>query len=411
MAIKRKIRETDMKVLYIATSFPKPDNGSTIYTDLAEALVANGHYMTVVVAEEKKHTNKTYITKERRCEVLRVRTGNYYDVSFLKKGITFVTMEYIIKLAIKKHLKQNSYDVVLFESPPVTNAGIVKYAKKLFKAKSYLMLKDIFPQNAVDIGVIKNNSLIYKFFHLKEKSLYKHADIIGTMSQGNRNYVLKHNLEVNPEKVEIFPNTKKIVNRVKDITEYTIRYKYNIPLESTVFLFGGNMGKPQGTPLLCEAINQLKDRKDIFFLLIGRGTERENIRKYLEENQCKNALQIDNLPRNEYERVLRESDVGLVLLDHRFTIPNYPSRILAYMEYAKPVVVATDKHTDFKELIEKSNCGLWSYSENVNEFCKNIIYITEGKQLRKEMGNNGRVYMKKYFDVNRSVGILEKHFN
>lgn len=399
-----------MKVLYIATSFPKPEKGSTIYTDLAETLVAKGHHVTVVVSEEKKHTDKTYITQERGCNVLRVKTGNYYDVSFIEKGITFVTMEYSIKLAIKKYLKQHSYDVVLFESPPVTNAGIVRYAKRLFNAKSYLMLKDIFPQNAVDIGVIKKNSLIYKFFYMKEKNLYKYADIIGTMSEGNRQYVLKHNPEVNEGKVELFPNTKKIIERVDDITEYTMREKYNIPLESTVFLFGGNMGKPQGTSLLCEAINQLKDRKDIFFLLIGRGTERENIRKYLEENKCSNALQIDNLPRDEYERVLRESDVGLVLLDHRFTIPNYPSRILAYMEYAKPVVVATDRNTDFKELVEESKCGLWSCSDDVNKFCENIIYVTEKVEGRKEMGNSGRVYMEEKFDVSRSVNILEKHF-
>lgn len=400
----------NMKILYIATSFPKPEKGSTIYTDLVETLVAKGHHVTVVVSEEKKHTDKTYMTEERGCNVLRVKTGNYYDVSFIEKGITFVTMEYSIKLAIKKYLIQNSYDVVLFESPPVTNAGIVKYAKKLFGAKSYLMLKDIFPQNAVDIGVIKQNSLIYRFFHMKEKNLYKYADIIGTMSEGNRQYLLRHNLEVNQDKVELFPNTKKIIDRVEEVTEYTAREKYNIPLGSTVFLFGGNMGKPQGTPVLCEAINRLKGRKDIFFLLIGRGTERENIRKYLEENRCSNALQIDNLPRDEYERVLRESDVGLVLLDYRFTIPNYPSRILAYMEYAKPVVVATDRNTDFKELIEESQCGLWSCSEEVNKFCENIIYMAENLEVRKAMGNNGRVYMEENFDVSQSVNILENHF-
>lgn len=399
-----------MNVLYIATSFPSPQKGSTIYTDLAEALVENGHKLTVVVSEERKNTRKTYWSNERGCEVLRVKTGNLYDVSFIEKGITIISLEYILKLAIKKYLSNRQYDLILYESPPVTNCGIVKYAKKVFKAKTYLMLKDIFPQNAVDIGIIKKNSLSYKVFKRKEESLYKISDVIGCMSDGNKEYVLKHNPKINTEKVIVFPNTKKINKLVRKTDEkINLREKYNIPLNSTVFIFGGNMGKPQGTELLCKAINKLKDNKDIFFLLVGRGTERENIRNYINDNKCTNVLQMDNLPRNEYEEMVKQCDVGLVLLDYRFTIPNYPSRVLSYMEYGMPVLAATDNNTDFNKLIINSNCGLWCCSDDVDAFCNNIVKISNNNELRNYMGIKGREYLEKNFSVDKSVKLIESY--
>lgn len=401
----------EMNVLYIATSFPSPKKGSTIYTDLAEALVKNGHKLTVVVSEERKNTKETYWSKERGCDVLRVRTGNLYDVSFIEKGITVLSLEYILKLAIKKYLSNKKFDLILYESPPVTNCGIVKYAKKKFNAKTYLMLKDIFPQNAVDIGIMKKNSFAYKMFKKKEENLYNISDVIGCMSEGNKRYVLEHNSSINPEKVIIFPNTKKINSLNKIENNMDLRKKYNIPLDSIVFIFGGNMGKPQGTELLCNAINKLKDNKDIFFLLVGRGTERENIKKFIENNKCTNVLQMDNLPRNEYEKMVKQCDVGLVLLDHRFTIPNYPSRILAYMEYAMPVIAATDRNTDFKELIEESDCGLWCCSDNIEEFCNNIITISKSKEFRKNKGDNGREYLEKNFSVSVSINLIEEYAN
>lgn len=400
-----------MKVLYIATSFPKPTKGSSIYTDLAEALVNNGHELVVMVTEERRNTKVTSWGKERGANVLRVRTGNVYDVSFIEKGLSILTNEYIMKFAIKKYLSNMNFDLILYESPPVTNCGIVKYAKKKFNAKTYLMLKDIFPQNAVDIGVMKKNSIIFKLFQKKEQKLYSISDTIGCMSEGNREYVLKHNPNIIESKVEIFPNTKKIQpfnEREKDIS---LRKKYNIPLNSTVFIFGGNMGKPQGTELLCQAINILKKYDSIFFLLVGRGTERTNIRKFLKDNKCVNALQIDNIPRDEYEMVVKESDVGLVLLDHRFTIPNYPSRILAYMEYAIPVVAATDANTDFKDLIIESNCGVWSNSADLKGFCENVKKMADDKVLRYSMGLSGRRYIENNLYIERSVKILEKNIN
>ena len=188
-----------------------------------------------------------------------------------------------------------------------------------------------------------------------------------------------------------------------------MRERFGIPKEACVFLFGGNMGRPQYIDLLCEAIKGCKNEKDMYFLFIGRGTDRYKLEQTIKENDINNALVIENLPRNEYEQITKECDVGLIVLDPRFTIPNYPSRILSYMEYAKPVLAATDKVTDIKELIEEADCGEWVWSGDVQSFIDKAKEMSKSKRL-STMGANGRKYLEDKFNVKHSVEILENHF-
>ena len=183
-----------MKILYIATSFPKESKGATIYTDLAEALNQKGHEITVAVSEQKRNQSATTLETERGFKVLRAVVGDYYDVNIIKKGIVTVLLPFIMKKEIKKYLGKEKFDVVLFETPPITNAGVVSWAKKHFKCKSYLMLKDIFPQNGLDLGMLGSGiigKIIFNYFKYKEKLLYKTADVIGCMSEGNKKYLKK----------------------------------------------------------------------------------------------------------------------------------------------------------------------------------------------------------------------------
>jgi glycosyltransferase involved in cell wall biosynthesis len=188
-----------------------------------------------------------------------------------------------------------------------------------------------------------------------------------------------------------------------------MRHKYSIPQNACVFLFGGNMGKPQYVDLLSQAITDCKNDKEIFFIFVGRGTERYKLENTIKSESITNARVIDNLPRHQYEQITKESDVGLIILDPRFTIPNYPSRILSYMEYSKPVIAATDKATDLKELIEKAECGEWVWSGDIDKFVETIRRFSKSL-LHKEMGSNGRNYLEEKLSLKSSVDILEKHF-
>jgi len=403
-----------MKILYIATSFPEPEKGATIYTDLAEELYNDGHQITVVVSEQTRNLSHNRLKKERGVDVLRVVVGNYYDVNFIAKGIVMVLLPFRMKRGISKFFKNKNFDLILFEAPPVTNAGIVSWAKKKFGCSSFLMMKDIFPQNAVDLGLMKKKSIIYNYFKKKEKDLYHSADIIGCMSKANRNYILKHNKELDSDNIVLFPNTKRVINKTVDdellSDNSTLREKYEIPLNACVFLFGGNMGRPQYIDLLVDAIVNLREDKAIYFMFVGRGTDRHLLEEAIVSHNIKNAKVVPNLPRDEYEKITELADVGIIVLDPRFTIPNYPSRILSYMEYAKPVLAATDMATDIRETINDAKCGRWIHSKDHDGFIEQIRAMASSDNL-KELGMNGRTYLEEQFSIKDSVKFFERFDN
>lgn len=400
--------QNPIRILYIATSFPEPDKGATIYTDLAEALYEEGHEITVAVSEQRKNRSVTSVAEERGFRVLRIVVGDYYDVGLIKKGIVTTCLPYIMRREIKKKLGSEAFDLILFETPPITNINVVNWAQNHFRCSSYLMLKDIFPQNAADLGILKQKGILFKYYKKLEKKLYRQSTYIGCMSIGNREYILKENSWLDASGVFVFPNTKKIADSYQ-CSRRSVRPAYGIPDSACCFMFGGNMGRPQNIPLLAEAVSRFAGREDIFFVFVGRGTERRILEKITGDGQIKNALILDNLPREDYEQLLKECDVGLITLDPRFTIPNYPSRILSYMEYGKPVIAATDRVTDIRQLIEESLCGKWCCSDSIEDFVLIIESLAADEEQRTLMGVNGRQYLEKNFDVKRSVELLINH--
>ncbi|MGU8502527.1 glycosyltransferase family 4 protein [Clostridium perfringens] len=396
-----------MNILYLTISNIDLNNPG-IYSDLIKSIVNKGHNVTVVSAREKKFLKETTFSTEDGIKVLRVKVGNQFGVNFIKKGINTLLIERQFKNAIKKYLDDEEFDLVLYATPPVTLVGAIEYCKNKYKCNSYLMLKDIFPQNAVDIGLFKENGIIHKIFRNKEKKLYKISDYIGCMSNANKEYILRHNCFLKRNNVELFPNT---INPSNVLENKKLNYKevYGLNKEALIFVFGGNLGKPQGLDFLMKGIKSLEDYKEAQFLIVGSGSEKEKIKIFSEET--KNVKFIEKLPKKEYENLIKDCDVGILSLDHRFTIPNYPSRILSYMDKSMPIFACTDNNTDIKELIEiKARCGKWCYSDDINEFKRCVKYFCNNKEILGEFGINGRNYLENNFNVKNSIEILESHF-
>lgn len=400
----------EMNIFYLTTSFPRVPDGNTIYTDLAEALLKRGHKVTVCVADQKVKQKSEQIF-ERGINQVRIKIPKYYNVSFIRKGISILLQPIFLKRVIKKIIKTSRIDVILYEAPPISNVSIVNWLKKRTKGKAYLMLKDIFPQNAVDLGIIKKDSLIHLYFRNKEKKLYKVSDFIGCMSEKNMDYILQNNQSLDnlDNKVKYFPNTKS-VKTYQNFNVDNIRDKYNIPTKATVFIFGGNMGVPQYMEIHKKTLIKYKDNKNAFFVFVGRGNEKIVIENTIKKYDIKNVLLLDEIHRDEYESLVISSDVGLITLNPLFTIPNYPSRILSYMEYSKPIIAATDSITDIKDLITKSNCGYWVDSSNFEGYY-NLIDKMIKDQNKANLGKMGHEYFLKNFTVDKSVEYLERHIS
>lgn len=393
----------------ISSEYPNTKKSSNIYTDLAEALQKEGYNVTVVITEESKNIKRTQVFKENNIEVLRVKVGNLYNVGLLEKGITFIKSGFLVKNAISKFLVKKRFDLILFMSQPITIATTVKWAMKKYKCPSYLMMKDIFPQNGVDIGIIRQNSLIYLYFKWKERKLYKTATTIGCMSEKNKKYLLEHNSYLDEDKMELFPNTQKIGAIIRKETNYRLRRKYNIPEDTVLAVYGGNLGKPQGVEFFKEVLQRYRNAKDISFLIIARGTEKENLYQYIDNTKMKNVYKFDLMPREDYQEMLTECDIGLIFLDKRFTIPNYPSKVLAYFNLGIPVMAATDENNDFKDMLEQSNSGFWAKAGNIDDYTKKMGELIKAKELRQKMGSNGRKYMEENFTLEKSVEIINNY--
>ena len=230
------------------------------------------------------------------------------------------------------------------------------------------------------------------------------------MSQANIDYLLKHNTELLPENVELCPNCIDV--RDMSLSEQErgeMRDKYGIPRDKKVYVYGGNLGKPQGIPFIIECLKSQENNKDAFFLIVGDGTEYGKLERYFEESNPTNMMLMKRLPKDDYDRMIAACDVGLIFLDHRFTIPNFPSRLLAYMQAGLPIIAATDPNTDVGKVIEDGGFGWWCESNDVDAFSR-CVYASLETEL-KLLGKNGYEYLKKNYSSEIAyktiVGFLE----
>lgn len=395
-----------MNVLFLTIGQIPNLTDETVHIDVIRALRKAGHSVAVLCTREKRLGLDTELVTEDGVKILRLKIGNITRCSMIEKGINTILIERNFINAIKKYYIKDKFDLVIYNTPPITLGGVVKFCKKHFKCKSYLMLKDIFPQNAVDIGLMSTTGikgLLYKLFRHKELVLYRNSDRIGCMSQGNVEYLLKHNPFIDKNIVEIFPNAVFNIRKQQPKNK-EILTKYGIDDQKLTFIYGGNLGKPQGLDFLVEGIKSCKDI-DAHFIIVGSGSEKTRIFQLLKN--ASNVSTLEHLPSEDYNTLCSSCDVGMVMLDKRFTIPNYPSRMLSYMENAMPIFACTDKATDVKELLEESDCGKWCYSGSLEDFVNNIKWFVDNKDKLDNMGQNGRDYMEKYFNTDICVERLE----
>ena len=400
-----------MNILFLTLGKLYNLKSSDIYSDLMECFIQHGHQVFIVTPYERSMGKSTEYYEEDGAHFLAVKTLNIQKTNIIEKGLGTLLIGWQYKQAIKKYLKDIKVDLVTYSTPPITLAGVVDYVKARYGAKSYLQLKDIFPQNALDIGLMSESGLkglIYRNFRKKEKELYEVSDFIGCMSSANVQYVLAHNPEVSADKVGVCPNSIAL-RQHPEVDRTAIRQKYGLPTDKPVFLYGGNLGKPQGIDYLISCLKSVSNRPDCHFLIVGSGTEAHKVDEYLQQEKPANISKIVFLPKEEYYRVVASCDIGLIFLDHRFTIPNFPSRLLPYMEYKMPVICATDVNTDIKDVVVDNGFGFWCESRDAVDFdvCVNRMLNSDYIQ----MGEKGYKYLKSHYLVGNAYELIMKQIN
>lgn len=395
-----------MNILFLTLSDFDSYNKRNIYCDLLCEFIRNGHEVYCISPAERRTGVETHFRENRH--LLKLKIGNTQKTNIIEKGISTLMIEPQFIAAVKKYFADVKFDLVLYSTPPITLAKTVQYVKKRDGAKTYLLLKDIFPQNAVDIGMMQKTGLkglLYRFFRNKEKKLYALSDRIGCMSPANVEFVVKHNPQVDAGIVEVCPNSVEPMDLSVSARERAaMREKYGIPQDKRVFVYGGNLGKPQGIPFLMECLKACAEDEKAYFLVVGDGTEYGKLEAFFQQEQLPNAKLLRRLPKEDYDRLVAACDVGLIFLDHRFTIPNFPSRLLSYMQARLPVLCATDPNTDIGRIARDNGFGWWCESTSAADFCS-LVNRAEQADLTA-MGDNAWAYLLKEYTVQAGYQII-----
>ena len=400
---------------------PANINSRGIYPDLLRKFRDEGFEVYIVMPHERSLGKPTELRDENGVHILGVKSLNLQKTTTIEKGIGQILVESQYKSAIKKYLNDVKFDLILYSTPPITFPKVIAFLKKQnLHAITYLLLKDIFPQNAVDLGMMAKTGVkgqLYKFFRNKERKMYELSDYIGCMSPANVDFLLKHNPEIDAKRVEVAPNSIDLayglqLNSLEDegqqqAASLSIRKKHDLPIDKPIFIYGGNLGKPQGIDYLIKCLDANKNRKDCYFVVVGSGTEYPRLEAWYNANLNLNVKLMKGLPKADYDLLVHSCDVGMIFLDHRFTIPNYPSRLLSYLEYKMPVVCATDVNTDIGKLAEENGYGYWCESVKPEDFTALVDKMLASDMIA--MGERGYEFLKQNYLVEHTYNAIMRH--
>lgn len=393
-------RRHTMNVLFLTIAFPDLKEGANLYGDLALELAARGHAVHVAALLERKHGKDSYLAVQRGVQVLHVASGDLFDVGFVRKGLTTLALEGDFRRALRRTWPGVHFDLVLSHTPPITFVGLIEDLKRRQGSSTYLILRDIFPQNAVDLGVLRKG-IAHGYFRRVERRLYAVSDRIGCLSPANVEWVRRDG--VPSGKLELLPNWRK----VKEDPAPGPDFRREWGLEGKFLaVFGGVLGVAQELEFLLELARDCRDREEIAFVVVGEGNQKASLREIATREGLQNVQFRDRLSSSDFALLIRQADVGLVNLNRRFTIPNYPSKVLDYFEARLPVLAALDRATDFGKMLDESGGGLWSLTGDLPSYRRNLDRLVADAALRQEMGHRGRAYLEQHFTVERAVDAI-----
>jgi glycosyltransferase involved in cell wall biosynthesis len=379
-----------------------------------EEFAGHGHNVYVVSSVEKRFGIGTYLSLYNGINVLRVQTGNITsNTNYIAKGFAILQLQSLFIDAIKQHFEKINFDLIIYSTPPNQYNRIVKYLKNKSNAKTYLLLKDISPQDAIDIGLLSKWNPAYWYFRKKETEIYKQSDHIGCMSPANVKYLLEHNPYLSAEKVEVCANSLKDRGKLGEEERIAIRAKirkaFSIVDKDLLLINGGNLGISQGLDFFLDILKVYRNSLNIKFLIVGEGTWFSRMEKFVSEGINTNVILHERVSPEDFKEFLIASDVGLIFLDPRHTIPNFPSRLTSYLEVGLPVIACTDEASDVGDVVKEAYCGFKVISGDIAGFkavIENVEALTDNLIVKSA---NARSLFEKSYTTEKSYSVIMNH--
>jgi glycosyltransferase involved in cell wall biosynthesis len=355
-----------MKIALLSQHYlPQKNSCAVQMKDLAHELYRLGHEPTVITLLERDDESNN-VEKIDNIEIFRIPVFKIKDTGNISRAINEIILPICMIFGIKKsNISIKDFNAIIWYSPTIFFGPVVKFLKNSSNCPTYLILRDIFPEWALDLGLLKKN-LPYFFFKCVAMYQYSLANIIGVQSQSNlkyfENWIKKSSRQLEVLNNWMAPKIEKKTSISFDNTNISGR---------KIFVYIGNMGIAQGMDVLIELANSLKHRTDIGFLFVGRGSEVARLKTFSVDKNLNNILFLDEIDSTEIPSLLKMCHVGLVALDLRHKTHNIPGKFLSYLQAGLPVLARVNPGTDLEKFIHNEKLG-FVYTENKIEDFKKL---------------------------------------
>lgn len=383
--------------------------------ELAEGLVGRGYQVTVLTSVPREYlpapSERTAIQHvDNGVRIIRTKTLPLRNVPFLFRGVSQLLLPFLFIREARRQVRMK-IDVVIVYSPPLPLAFVGGWMKRRWGAKFILLLEDLFPQNAIDLGILRRrHAPITWLFREIERHAYRRADLLTFHCDGGRRYLMEQK-GVPGEKVVTIPNWVD-VRAYQDLPARTgPSFRDQWGLEGKfVLLFGGVIGPAQGVEFVVDVARAVAQLDDIVFLFVGDGMERSKLEARIAVHRLKNILIKPFVSKADYPALVQEMDVGLVCLSSKNTTPFIPGKFLGYMASGKPVLAFLHKESDGFALVERAQCGVATEAGDLAAAVSALKWMRADRTRLREQGKNGRAYAESVLSVDRSLDQFEQLF-
>jgi len=386
-----------MRIALIADAYPPlRSSGAVQLRDLSQEFVRQGHEITVIVPSSQMDSPWMLEVLE-GVQILRVKAMQTRDTGYVRRTFAELALSYFVRKGLQASpLRNTKWDAVLWYSPTIFFGRAVGWLKKKSACPSYLIIRDIFPEWAVDLGLMSRGP-VYRFFKFFERLQYSVADTVAVQSPSGLPYFAEWSKQPG-RSLEVLQNWLAPAHNVGCVINVA-----DTPLAGRrIFVYAGNMGAAQGMDMVLGLAERLKARTDVGFLLVGRGSDVQRLRGLADEKQLGNVCFHDEIDPTEVPGLLAQCHVGLVMLDPRHKTHNVPGKFLTYMQAGLPVLARINSGNDLCDLIAQEGVGRAYVGDSVEAFAELGLALCESSD-RDLMAEKARALAQSLYSSQAAV--------
>jgi glycosyltransferase involved in cell wall biosynthesis len=385
-------------LLLIHQSFTPPSQaGGTRHFELTSRLVKQGHRATIIASDvdyltgTRKTARRRLVTEQDLDGVRILNAYTYSSIhrSFLQRVISFLSFACTSLFAATKAGKA---DVVMGTTPPIFQAVSAWLAAAMRRRPFLLEIRDLWPEFAIDIGVLKNPFLIWASRKL-ERFLYRRADHLVVNSPAYRDYLMGKGVPAG--KITLIPNgvDPEMFRQAAD--GQSVRDQFGLG-ERFVVIYAGALGMANDLETVLRAADRLRDDRAIHFLLVGDGKERAKLEAQARELNLSNVTFAGPQSKSRMHHFLAASDACVATLkDIKMFRTTYPNKVFDYMAAGRPTILAIDGV--IREVVEKSEGGIFVPPGNDQAMAEAVRSLSRDRARAQRMGESAREYVHRHF--------------